>query len=156
MKRRFYFHRQNEPLDTDHVIYVLWCGESVREQKLLAKMVAWSFEHHATLMSWDESIDYYLMIEAERVFPGKGLIDFGFVRVDINAPDLLTLMEDQSFDSFEACITSPKSYFSHLFCLSPASVDKAAGRIDHHRVLSSQRQNLSQKAQNDWSVIRFD
>lgn len=51
MKRRFYFHRQNEPLDSDHVVYVLWCGESVREQKLLAKMVAWSFEHHATLMS---------------------------------------------------------------------------------------------------------
>lgn len=155
MKRRFYFHRQNEPLDSDHVVYVLWCGESVREQKLLAKMVAWSFEHHATLMSWDESIDYYLMIEAERVFPGKGLIDFGFVRVDINASDLLTLMEDQSFDSFEACITSPKSYFSHLFYLSPASVDKAAGRIDHHRVLSSQRQNLSQKAQCVESVIRF-
>ena len=107
MKRKFYFHRQNEPLDTDHVIYVLWCGESVREQKLLAKMVAWSFEHHATLMSWDESIDYYLMIEAERVFPSKGLIDFGFVRVDIKAADLLTLMEDQSFDSFEASISSP-------------------------------------------------
>lgn len=155
MKRRFYFHRQNEPLDTDHVIYVLWVGESVREQRLLAKMVAWSFEHQATLMSWDESIDYYLMLEAERVFPGKGLLDFGFVRTDINANELLILMEDESFESYEAGLTTPKAFFNQILSLSPASIDQAAGRIDHHNVLSSQRKNLSRKAQCVETVIRF-
>ena len=111
MKRKFYFHRQNAPLDTDHVVYVLWVGESVREQKILTQLVAWSFQHGATLMSWDESIDYYLLIESERVFPGKGLLDFGFQKTNINARELQILMEDNAFESYEAALTTPKQFF---------------------------------------------
>lgn len=155
MKRRFYFHRQNAPLDTDHVIYVLWCGESVREQTLLAKLVAWSFEHGATLRSWSEDVDFYLMIEAERVFPSKGLLDFGFVRADINAADLLKLMESNNFDLYEKSLSMPKTFFHQISSLSPASINKAAGRIDPINVLSSQRKNLSQEAHQSKTLIRF-
>ena len=33
MKRKYYLHRINAPLEIHHVIYRLWVGESVREQK---------------------------------------------------------------------------------------------------------------------------
>lgn len=156
MKRKFYFHRQNCPLDTDHVIYVLWVGESVREQKILTQLVAWSFQHGATLMSWDESIDYYLLLESERVFPGKGLLDFGFQRTNINARELQILMEDNSFESYEAALTTPKQFFTQLVALDPLRIDKPKSEIKSINVLSSQRKNLSQDMRNNWSVIRFD
>lgn len=155
MKRKFYFHRQNCPLDSDHVIYVLWVGESVREQKILTQLVAWSFQHGATLMSWDESIDYYLLLESERVFPGKGLLDFGFQKTNINAKELQILMEDNSFESYEAALTTPKQFFTQFVALDPIRANKPKSEIKSINVLSSQRKNLSQEMQNNWSIIRF-
>lgn len=155
MKRRFYFHRQNAPLEADHVIYVLWCGESVREQKMLAKMVAWSFEHGATLRSWSEDVDYYLDLEATRVFPGRGLLDFGFVRCDINATDLLILMEDQSFDSYEAALTVPKTFLYQVSTLARPSIDTAAGRIINRQSQSLLRKNLSENRGYQPALISF-
>ena len=155
MKRKFYFHRQNSPLDTDHVIYVLWVGESVREQKMLAKAVAWSFEHGATLMSWREDIDYYLEYESQRVFPGRGLLDFGFVRTHINAEDLLILMRDNSFEAYEAALTTPKAYFQQIHCLDPIRLHHKAINQKKHHVLTSPRKNLSQSGEAKPSIISF-
>lgn len=155
MKRKFYFHRQNCPLDTDHVVYVLWCGESVREQKMLAKMVAWSFEHGATLRSWSEDIDYYLMLESERVFPNKGLLDFGFVKAHINASELLTLMEDESFESYEKALCVPKAYFHQIQSVSPASVDRRHNEIKNSFVLTLSSKNLSQTQGAQPTIISF-
>lgn len=155
MKRKFYFHRQNCPLDSDHVIYVLWVGESVREQKILTQLVAWSFQHGATLMSWDESIDYYLLIESERVFPGKGLLDFGFQKTNINARELQILMEDNSFESYEAALTSPKQFFTQFIALDPIRANKPKSEIKSINVLSSQRKNLSQESLQSTKLIRF-
>lgn len=155
MKRKFYFHRQNCPLDSDHVIYVLWVGESVREQKILTQLVAWSFQHGATLMSWDESIDYYLLLESERVFPSKGLLDFGFQRTNINARELQILMEDNSFESYEAALTTPKQFFTQLIALDPLRIDKPKAEIKSINVLSSQRKNLSQDNHQSTKLIRF-
>lgn len=155
MKRKFYFHRQNCPLDSDHVIYVLWVGESVREQKILTQLVAWSFQHGATLMSWDESIDYYLLLESERVFPSKGLLDFGFQRTDINARELQILMEDNSFESYEAALTTPKQFFTQLIALDPLRIDKPKAEIKSINVLSSQRKYLSQDNHQSTKLIRF-
>ena len=155
MKRKFYFHRQNCPLDSDHVIYVLWVGESVREQKILTQLVAWSFQHGATLMSWDESIDYYLLLESERVFPSKGLLDFGFQRTNINARELQILMEDNSFESYEAALTTPKQFFTQLVALDPLRIDKPKAEIKSINVLSSQRKNLSQDNHQSTKLIRF-
>lgn len=155
MKRKFYFHRQNSPLDSDHVIYVLWVGESVREQKILTQLVAWSFQHGATLMSWDESIDYYLLLESERVFPGKGLLDFGFQQTNINARELQILMEDNSFESYEAALTTPKQFFTQLVALDPLRIDKPKAEIKSINVLSSQRKYLSERASTKPTIISF-
>lgn len=155
MKRKFYFHRQNCPLDTDHVIYVLWVGESVREQRILTQLVAWSFQHGATLMSWDESIDYYLLLESERCFPGKGLLDFGFQRTDINARELQILMEDNAFESYEAALTTPRQFFTQLVALDPIRVDKSKYEIKSINVLSSQRKNLSGRVSTKPTIISF-
>lgn len=155
MKRKFYFHRQNCPLDTDHVIYVLWVGESVREQKILTQLVAWSFQHGATLMSWDESIDYYLLLEAERCFPGKGLIDFGFRRTDINARELQILMEDNSFEAYETALVTPRQFFNQFLSLDPFRIDKSKSEIKSLNVLSSQRKNLSVGTSTKPTIISF-
>lgn len=155
MKRKFYFHRQNAPLDTDHVVYVVWCGESVREQKILASMVAWSFQHGATLMSWSEDIDYYLMLEAERVFPSKGLLDFGFIQANIQAKDLLILMEDNSFESYEMALTVPKAFFQQISILDPIRVSATVGRDQRNHVLTSSRKNLSDAGSTKPNIISF-
>ena len=156
MKRKFYFHRQNSPLDTDHVIYVLWVGESVREQKMLAKAVAWSFAHGATLRSWSEDIDFYLLIEAERVFPSKGLLDFGFIRTDIGMQELLTLMEDNAFESYEAALCTPKAFIHQVLTMEPSKIDLKRGQIKPDNVLTSSRKNLSVGGRSDKFIIRFN
>lgn len=156
MKRKFYFHRQNSPLDTDHVIYVLWVGESVREQKILAKAVAWSFAHGATLRSWSEDIDFYLLIEAERVFPSKGLLDFGFIRTDIGMQELLTLMEDNAFESYEAALCTPKAFIHQVLTMEPSKIDLKRGQIKPDNVLTSSRKNLSVGGRSDKFIIRFN
>lgn len=40
MKKQFYFHRENKPLDADTVIYHVWAGESVRDQQKLALLIS--------------------------------------------------------------------------------------------------------------------
>lgn len=155
MKRKFYFHRQNTPLDTDHVIYTVWIGESVREQKILTQLLAWSFAHGATLRSWSEDIDYYLLLEAERVFPARGLLDFGFIQTHINARDLQILMDDDSFEAYEASLTAPRNYFHQIRKIDPSKIREKDRQILNPTVLSSQRKNLNQEAQNEWSIIRF-
>lgn len=155
MKRKFYFHRQNAPLDSDHVIYVVWIGESVREQKILTQLMAWSFEHGATLRSWTEDIDYYLMLEAERVFPGKGLLDFGFIQTHINANDLLILMQDNSFESYEAALSVPKAFFHQVRRLDPQKIDPKSSKIKCVTVLSSERKNLSHADSAKPFIISF-
>lgn len=155
MKRKFYFHRQNEPLDSDHVIYVVWIGESVREQKLLTRLMAWSFEHGATLRSWSEEIDFYLDLEAERVFSGRSLLDFGFAQAHINAQDLWFLMQDNSFDAYEAALTVPKNFIHQISTFEPIRVRKAEGRIMSNQVLTSPRKNLSERISTKPTIISF-
>lgn len=155
MKRKFYFHRQNQPLDTDHVIYILWVGESVREQKILTQLVSWSFAHGATLRTWGEDIDYYLLLEAGRVFPGRGLLDFGFVQTNINAADLLILMNDNSFEAYEAALTTPKAYFQQMATLNPLSFSRKKSEKSQCDVLSSKRKNLSQGISTKPTIISF-
>ena len=155
MKRKFFFHRQNQPLEADHVVYVLWVGESVREQKLLAQMMSWSFAHAATLRSWTEDVDFYLQHEADRVFPSRGLIDFGFVTAHIGAQELLILMEDDSFDAYERVLTTPKAYFYQMATLDPICVDRSSGSIDRSMSLSRPRKNLSQRDGAKPRIISF-
>lgn len=155
MKRKFYFHRQNAPLDTDHVIYVLWVGESVREQRMLTQLIAWSFNHGATLRSWGEDVDLYLLLEAERVFPGKGLLDFGFVRTEVSARELLTLMETNGWLKYESELSTPKAFFTQLSAADPFKIAEVNLSKKSHCVLSSKRKNLSQTDSTRPTIIRF-
>lgn len=155
MKRKFYFHRQNAPLDTDHVIYTVWIGESVREQKILAQLLAWSFAHGATLRSWGEDVDYYLLLEAERVFPARGLLDFGFIHTHINARELQILMDDNAFEAYEAALTAPRNYFHQIREIEPSKIREKERQILNPSVLSSKRKYLSQNDRSEKFIIQF-
>lgn len=155
MKRKFYFHRVNEPLAADSVIYRLWVGESVREQRLLTKIVAWSFEHGATIMSWCEDIDYYLMIERERIFTGAGLLDFGFIQQDITAAEALQHILDQDWEAFEKSLTIPKNLISDIRLNSPCKIIENDRKVIPSHVLSSPRYHLSRRGTTERYIIRF-
>ena len=101
MKRKFFLHRQNEPMQADTVVYQVWCGESVREQRKLAALMSWAFQTGATLRQWSEDIDYYLMLESERVFPARGILNFGFVSASIGIADALEHAKANDWDFFE-------------------------------------------------------
>lgn len=155
MKRKYFLHRINAPMDTDHVVYVVWCGESVREQSKLTQLVAWAFREGATLMSWSEDVDFYLQVESERCFPNKGLLDFGFVRTEITVSEALKMAQDNSWARYESGLSTPKAFFSAMISNSPARLDRARGIIQSSHVLTSQRKNLSQGDSNMKTVIRF-
>lgn len=155
MKRKFYFHRVNQPLQADHVVYRLWVGESVREQRLLAEILAWAFSQGATVMSWSEDIDYYLEYESERVFPSRGLLDFGFIQADITAADALKHIKANDWDIYEKNLPQPKTFFVTLRKCSPEKINPKKSSIKSYPVLTEKRKNLSQSSDNSRFIISF-
>lgn len=155
MKRKFFLHRQSEPMQTDTVVYQVWCGESVREQRKLAALMSWVFQTGATLRQWSEDIDDYLMLESERVFPAHGLLNFGFVSASIGIADALARSEADDWDIFEKNLATAKTYFNMSQVLDRPAVNVAAGEILHSHVLTEPRKNLSVTGGSKPFIIRF-
>lgn len=155
MKRKFFLHRINAPMDSDHVVYVVWVGESVREQRMLTQIVSWAFQYGATFRSWSEDIDFYLEIESERVFPGRGLLDFGFIRKDLSARDVLDLIESNSWEAFEHSLTIPKTQLYQMIQIDRGRVNEAEGRVLHRVILAEKSKNLSDNHRQQPTIIRF-
>lgn len=155
MKRKFYFHRINQPLQADHVIYRLWVGESVREQKMLAQIVSWAFSQGATVMSWSEDIDYYLEYESERVFAEVNLCNFGFIQAEITAAEALQHIKANDWDIYEKNLPQPKHFFTQIRHLSPQSLDPEKSKIHLSRVLTEKSKNLSHSGESSRFIISF-
>lgn len=155
MKRRYYLHRENAPLQSDSVIYSVWIGESAREQKYLSQLKEWAFAKGATLMLWSEDVVYYIDYESQRVFPGHGLLDFGFVRADLTAADALKHAKADDWDMYEKTLTMPKAFFHQISASEPSRVDESARKIENQSVLPEKRKNLSDTDSNLPPIIRF-
>lgn len=155
MKRRYYLHRENAPLQSDSVIYSVWVGESAREQKYLSQLKEWAFAKGATLMLWSEDVVYYIDYESARVFPGHGLLDFGFVRADLTAADALNHAKADDWDMYEKTLSMPKAFFHQISTSEPSRVDGSARKIKNSRVLPETRKNLSESDTNLPPIIRF-
>lgn len=155
MKRRYYLHRENAPLQSDSVIYSVWIGESSREQKYLSQLKEWAFVKGATLMLWSEDVVYYIDYESARVFPGHGLLDFGFVRADLTAAEALKHAKDDDWDMYEKTLSMPKAFFHQIYASETSRVDGSARKIKSSTVLPERRKNLSEKDQSVESIIRF-
>lgn len=155
MKRKFFLHRQNEPMKSDTVVYRVWIGESVREQRILTKLVAWAFANGATLRTWSEDIDYWLQYEAERVFNDCGILDFGFVSADLTASEAFMLAESKNWDIYENNLSTPKAFFTQMMTLSPSRLREAESNTQISMCLPQKRKYLNQKQQSDKHVIRF-
>ena len=155
MKRKFFLHRQNEPMKSDTVVYRVWIGESVREQRILTKLMAWAFANGATLRTWSEDIDYWLQYEAEQVFNDCGILDFGFVSTDLTASEALMLAESKNWDIYENNLSTPKAFFAQMMTLSPSRLREAESNTQISMCLPQKRKYLNQKQQSDKHVIRF-
>lgn len=155
MKRRYYLHRENAPLQSDSVIYSVWIGESAREQKYLAQLKEWAFAKGATLMLWSEDVVYYIDYESQRVFPGSGLLDFGFMRADLTAADALAHAKADDWDMYEKNLSMPKAFFHQISASEPSRVDGSARKIKSSSVLPEKRKNLSESDTNLPPIIRF-
>lgn len=142
-------------MDTDHVVYVVWIGESIKEQRILTQLVAWSFAHGSTLRTWSEDVDYYLDLEASRVFPGRGLLDFGFIHKHVTAKELLKLMNEGGFEAFEAQPSVTRNFIYQISSMEASKVDKKGGKIKSIKVLSSERTTYSDSQDGLRKVIRF-
>lgn len=147
MKRKFFLHRQNEPMKSDTVVYRVWIGESVREQRILTQLMAWAFKNGATLRTWSEDIDYYLLYESERVFNDCSLLNFGFIQADLTASECLSLAGSNNWDLFENNLSTPKAFFTQMITLAPSRLREGSSHTPISYVLTSQRQNLNQGAQ---------
>ena len=155
MKRHYYLHRENAPLQSDSVIYSVWIGESDREQKYLAQLKEWAFSKGATLMLWSEDVVYYIDYESQRVFPGHGLLDFGFVRADLTAAEALSHAKADDWDMYEKSLSMPKAFFHQISASEPSRVDGSARKIKNQSVLPEKRKNLSDTDCKLQPIIRF-
>lgn len=155
MKRRYYLHRENAPLQSDSVIYSIWVGESAQEQKYLALLKEWAFAKGATLMLWSEDVVFYIDYESARVFPGHGLLDFGFVRADLTAAEALSHAKDDDWDMYEKTLSMPKAFFHQISASETSRVDGSARKIKNVRVLPERRNNLSVSDSDMPTIIRF-
>lgn len=155
MKRKFFLHRQNEPMKSDTVVYRVWIGESVREQRILTQLMAWAFAEGATLRTWSEDIDYYLLLESERVFRESNLCNFGFVTSDLTASDALMLATSKNWDIYENGLCSQKAFFSQMMILAPSRLREVLSNTAISMCLPHQRKNLSQESGQNEHVIRF-
>ena len=155
MKRRYYLHRENAPLQSDSVIYSVWVGESDREQKYLSQLKEWAFSKGATLMLWSEDVVYYIDYESQRVFPGHGLLDFGFVRAELTAADALAHAKANDWDMYEKTLSMPKAFFHQISTSEPSRVDGSARKVKSSTVLPERRKNLSESGTNLPPIIRF-
>lgn len=155
MKRKFFLHRQNEPMKSDTVVYRVWIGESVREQRILTQLMAWAFKNGATLRTWSEDIDYFLLYESDRVFKDCSLLNFGFIQADLTASECLCLVESNNWDLYENNLSTPKAFFTQMITLAPSRLREVSSNTENSFVLTSKRKNLNQGAQQEKHVIRF-
>ena len=155
MKRRYYLHRENAPLQSDSVIYSVWVGESAREQKYLSQLKEWAFSKGATLILWSEDVDYYIDYESKGVFSGHGLLDFGFVRAELTAADALKHAKANDWDMYEKSLSMPKAFFHQISASEPSRVDGSARKVKSSTVLPERRKNLSESGTNLPPIIRF-
>lgn len=155
MKRKFFLHRQNEPMKSDTVVYRVWIGESVKEQRILTQLMAWAFAEGATLRTWSEDIDYFLLVESERVFKEVNLCNFGFVTSDLTASDALMLAQTKNWDMYENGLCSQKAFFSQMMALAPSRLREVLCDTANSMCLPLKRKNLSLNQQNDEHIIRF-
>lgn len=139
MKRKFFLHRQNEPMKSDTVVYRVWIGESVREQRILTQLMAWAFRTGATLRTWSEDIDYFLIHVSERVFNDCDLLNFGFIQTDLTASECLSLTESNNWDLYEKNLSTPKAFFTQMITLSPSRLREGASNTPISSVLTSPR-----------------
>ena len=155
MKRRYYLHRENAPLQSESVIYSVWVGESAQEQKLLAQLKEWAVSKGATLMLWSEDVVCYIDCESQRVFTDHGLLDFGFVRAELTAADALKHAKADDWDMYEKTLSMPKAFFRQISASEPSRVDGSARKVNSSTVLPERRKNLSESGTNLPPIIRF-
>lgn len=155
MKRKFFLHRQNEPMKSDTVVYRVWIGESIREQRILTQLMAWAFAEGATLRTWSEDIDYFLLLESERVFRESDLCNFGFVTSDLTASEALLLAQTKNWDIYENGLSTPKAFFDQMITLAPSRLREVPCDTAISMCLPHQRKYLSQRAGQNEHVIRF-
>lgn len=155
MKRKFFLHRQNAPMSAQTVVYRVWIGESVKEQRILARLMAWAFAHGATLRSWTEDIDFFLIHESDRIFRECDMLNFGFVSTDLTARDCLILAEGNLWESFENNLTTPKAFFFQLSTLFPASLLPQSNPSTNSFVLAEPRNHLSAAGDTKPQLICF-
>ena len=155
MKRHYFLHRENDPLQSDSVIYSVWIGESAQEQKLLALLKEWAFAKGATLMLWSKDVVSYIDYESQRVFTSRGLLDFGFVRADLTAAEALKHAMADDWDMYEKSLSMPKAFFHQISASETSRVDGSAQKIQSSTVLPERRKNLSESDTDFPPIIRF-
>lgn len=145
MKHKYLFRRETGPLNTNSTIYVVWVGESEREQKLLAQVKHEAFHSGYTIKLWDYSVALWLDLESERVFSGAGLLNFGFSRVEVTISELRELCFSSCWESFESQLVISQA---KLRMLRESRPDLYAANSSNRNTRSCallKRKNLSQE-----------
>ena len=155
MKKQYLFLRENADLHSASVIYHVWVGDSERDQKCLAKCQQFANQHHCTFRQWSEDIDYWLDLEADRVFNAVDLLIFGFARVDLSIQGLRDLCRHQCWEAFESRSAMTTQLFAMIATFRPDLTRKINRRSVTHSVLAEPRTNLSQRIQSEPLTISF-
>lgn len=145
MKHKYLFRRENAPLNPRSTIYVVWVGESEREQKFLAQVKHEAFHSGYSIQLWDESVDLWLELESERVFASAGILNFGFSRAEVTISELRELCFWSCWESFESQLVISQA---KIRMLRESRPDLYAAKSSANKIKSCallRRKNLSQE-----------
>lgn len=144
MKKQYLFRHENCPLHPQSVIYHVWVGESEREQKLLAQVKYEAFHRGYTIQLWDESVDMWLTVEADRVFSTAGILNFGFSRADLSITELRELCYSMAWANFESRLTISQNFLRMLREARPDLYSRGSLNKKTKSCALLKRKNLSQ------------
>lgn len=145
MKHKYLFRRENAPLNPNSTIYIVWVGESEREQKFLAQVKHEAFHSGYTIQLWDESVALWLDAESDRVFSSAGILNFGFSRAEITISELRELCFSHNWETFESMLVISQA---KIRMLRESRPDLYAAKSSNRNTRSCallKRKNLSQE-----------
>lgn len=152
MKSQYLFRHENQPLSVASVIYHVWVGTSEHEKKLF-EQVRYEAQHYGyTLRLWSEDVDFWLLLEAERVFSEAGILNFGFQRADVTITELRELCYSHCFESFERTLSVSSAFTRMLRHARPDLYRRKSLSSNTKAFASPIRKNLSQEIVTEQAI----
>lgn len=151
MKQQFVFFRTPELPTQDSVVYHVWVGDSPRDAKPFAMILAYAQNSGVWFEKWSEIVDLRLNYYEERVFWSSPVGVRRFRSCHLSAREMAQLIECGDFSAFEKNLAMPRIFFRIMWSCYPSAKILPKAGIKANQLPTSSRKNLSQRGRRSLS-----